>query len=211
MADPSPSHALSHAFLGRRSSLLRRLARLVGCRSTAEDLVQDAWVRSAAAGPVAEAAPFLDRVAANLARAWVQAGFRVGVIKPVSTGGILRDGQLCSTDADALIVAISTTGSPFPPPPHNRVAPLIYPLPVAPVVAARAVGTPLSTTNVVDAVHKAIDWWTVEAGAELLIIEGVGGLLCPIAESGWTVADLAVHLGYPVLIVARRGLGTLLR
>ena len=148
-------------------------------------------------------------VAATLARAWVQAGYRVGVIKPVSTGGTVRDGQLRSTDADALIAAISAPGSPFPPPPHDRVAPLIYPLPLAPVVAARAAETPLTPATLIEAVRGAVEWWVDEAEVDLLIVEGVGGLLCPVAEAGWTVADLAVHLGYPVLIVARRGLGTL--
>ena len=41
-----------------------------------------------------------------------------------------------------------------------------------------------------------------------MVVEGVGGLLCPLAE-GTTVADLAIVLDYPLLIVAHRGLGTL--
>ena len=41
-----------------------------------------------------------------------------------------------------------------------------------------------------------------------MIVEGVGGLLCPLAE-GITVADLAIRLDYPVVVVARRSLGTL--
>jgi len=40
------------------------------------------------------------------------------------------------------------------------------------------------------------------------IIEGVGGLLTPIAES-FTVCDYAVALGLPVLVAARPGLGTI--
>ena len=41
-----------------------------------------------------------------------------------------------------------------------------------------------------------------------MIVEGIGGLLTPLAE-GMTVADLAIRLDYPLVIVARRGLGTL--
>ena len=41
-----------------------------------------------------------------------------------------------------------------------------------------------------------------------MVVEGVGGLLCPLAE-GTTVADLAVALDLPTVVVARRGLGTL--
>ncbi len=56
------------------------------------------------------------------------------------------------------------------------------------------------------AVTESLAWW--EERAEVMVVEGVGGLLCPLAE-GATVADLAVLLDYPLLIVARRGLGTL--
>lgn len=149
------------------------------------------------------------RVAASIARGWMGAGHRIGVIKPVSTGGVSRDGRWRSTDADALIAAIATADSPFPPPPHDRVAPLVYPLPLAPTVAAREAGTPLRPATLVEATRAAIAWWADEAHADLLVIEGVGGLLCPIAEDGWTVADLAHHLDYPLVIVAHRGLGTL--
>jgi dethiobiotin synthetase len=42
----------------------------------------------------------------------------------------------------------------------------------------------------------------------VLLIEGVGGLLAPL-DGEHTVLDLAGALGYPVLVVARAGLGTL--
>ena len=42
----------------------------------------------------------------------------------------------------------------------------------------------------------------------VLLVEGVGGLLCPLTE-GETVADLARLLALPLVIVARRALGTL--
>jgi dethiobiotin synthetase len=42
----------------------------------------------------------------------------------------------------------------------------------------------------------------------MLLVEGVGGLLCPLTESE-TVADLVRELALPLVIVARRSLGTL--
>ena len=59
---------LTKAFLVRRSLLVRRLARLVRCRDTAEDLAQETWLRSRRAGAIDAPIPFLDRVALNLAR-----------------------------------------------------------------------------------------------------------------------------------------------
>ena len=41
-----------------------------------------------------------------------------------------------------------------------------------------------------------------------MIVEGVGGLLVPLTED-FTVRDLAVELGLPLLIAARPGLGTI--
>src|SRR5262245_27817113 len=43
---------------------------------------------------------------------------------------------------------------------------------------------------------------------ELVVCEGVGGLLVPITP-GYLVRDLAVDLGLPVVIAARPGLGTI--
>ena len=41
-----------------------------------------------------------------------------------------------------------------------------------------------------------------------MVVEGVGGLLVPFSE-GFTVLDLALALGLPLVIAARTGLGTI--
>jgi dethiobiotin synthetase len=64
----------------------------------------------------------------------------------------------------------------------------------------------LLPADVEQAVDEVLAWWS--GRADVMVVEGVGGWLCPLAE-GTTVADLAVALDYPVLVVARRGLGTL--
>jgi len=43
---------------------------------------------------------------------------------------------------------------------------------------------------------------------ELLVCEGVGGLLVPITP-GYLVRDLAIDIGLPLVIAARTGLGTI--
>jgi dethiobiotin synthetase len=45
-------------------------------------------------------------------------------------------------------------------------------------------------------------------GPRTLVVEGAGGLLSPLAGD-FTVCDLAVGLGLPLLIAARPGLGTI--
>lgn len=134
------------------------------------------------------------RVAAAIARRLVAEGYRVGVLKPVATDVSRPD------DADLLIEAIGG-GVPL-----EQVVPIRFEQPLAPVVAARLSGTPLEQDRVNRAVAEALDWWSDRA--DVVIVEGVGGLLCPLAE-GTTVADLAIRVDYPLIVVARRGLGTL--
>src|SRR6516162_3253545 len=139
-------------------------------------------------------------VAAAIARSLIAAGREVGVLKPVATGAErVGEGWRCA-DAEALIEAIGG-GVPL-----DRVAPLRFEEPLAPSVAARRLGSPLDRARVLSVVGDALAWWA--GRAEVMVVEGVGGLLCPLAE-GTTVADLAVALDYPLVIVARRGLGTL--
>ncbi|HWT90410.1 MAG TPA: dethiobiotin synthase, partial [Solirubrobacterales bacterium] len=45
-------------------------------------------------------------------------------------------------------------------------------------------------------------------GADAIVCEGVGGLLVPLAP-GYLVRDLAADLGYPLVVVAAPGLGTI--
>jgi dethiobiotin synthetase len=139
-------------------------------------------------------------VAAGLARAMTREGKRVGVLKPVATGAKLEGGVWLSEDAEKLIEAVGGGVS------HDRVAPLVFEEPLAPPVAARRSGTKLRQETVEERVSEALDWWSDRA--DVMVVEGVGGLLCPLAEET-TVADLALALDYPLVVVARRRLGTL--
>lgn len=140
------------------------------------------------------------RVASAIAASLTRRGRRVGVLKPVASGASRIGDSWRSDDAEQLIEAVGG-GIPL-----DRVAPILFEEPLAPPVAARRAGRLLTQTEVEARVARAIEAW--EAVAEVLIVEGVGGLLCPLAEAT-TVADLAVWLDFPIVIVARRGLGTL--
>ena len=134
------------------------------------------------------------RVASAIARILVREGRRVGVLKPLATG------PATGGDADQLIEAI---GGGIP---RSCVAPIAFDEALAPAVAAHRAGIPMGRPEVLQAVGEALAWWGEEA--DVMVVEGVGGLLCPLAE-GMTVADLAIALDYPLVVVARRGLGTL--
>ena len=141
-------------------------------------------------------------IAASIARSMRAAGHSVGVLKPVATGATWVNGAWQSDDSDQLMAAIGGNVS------SHEVCPIAFAEPLAPPVAARRTGKPLLRDDLERSTLAAIDQWQANLKAQVMVVEGVGGLLCPIAE-GMTVADLAVLLDYPLVVVARRGLGTL--
>jgi dethiobiotin synthetase len=77
-----------------------------------------------------------------------------------------------------------------------------YGRPVSPHLAAELAGEPVRPAELEAAIRGA------SRERELLVVEGVGGLLVPIAP-GYDVRDLAGGLGLGVVVVARPGLGTI--
>jgi dethiobiotin synthetase len=126
-------------------------------------------------------------VACALARAAVRRGLRVAVLKPCETG----DGD----DGERLLSACGRALDP------SLVRPYRFHLPASPDAAARAEGATVD----VDRIVAARD--ALAADADLVLVEGAGGLLVPLTPE-LLMADLAARLGYPLLIVARASLGT---
>lgn len=84
----------------------------------------------------------------------------------------------------------------------EEVAPLSFGVPASPHLAAALEGGEISPAAVLANARAA-------AGSSgTLLVEGVGGLLVPLAEA-YDIRDLAVELGLPLVIAARAGLGTL--
>ena len=88
--------------------------------------------------------------------------------------------------------------------PERTVTPHRFGPPVSPHLAAELAGVELD----LDALVLAAGAAAAETGADLLIAEGVGGLLVPLTPRH-TIRDLAVALGLPLVIAARPGLGTI--
>jgi len=127
------------------------------------------------------------------------AGQSVSIRKPVLTG---LDEPPGIWPADHVLLG-EASGEP-----PDTVAPLRYGPPVSPHLAAELARAPVDPARLVAEIRAAPA--PVEAGdpPPTLLVEGVGGLLVPLAER-FTVCDLAVELGLEVLIAARPGLGTI--
>ncbi len=78
----------------------------------------------------------------------------------------------------------------------------IFTLPRSPRAAAAAEGRELET----EALARSLE--AAAAGCDLLLVEGVGGLLVPLAPR-WTVRDLLRRLDAGVVVAAPAGLGTI--
>lgn len=128
---------------------------------------------------------------AAVAAAAVARGRRVAVLKPAQTG--LAPGEPGDADTVARLV------------PGVRAVELVrYPDPLAPATAAaRCGGRALSVEEVAEAVDE------LRAAHDLVLVEGAGGLLVRLNRAGDTLADAALRLAAPVLVVARPDLGTL--
>lgn len=136
-------------------------------------------------------------VACALARTLRRAGLRVRALKPVETGcDAGADGERIPADALALAEAC---GDPAP---LERLCPYRLALPAAPIVAAGAESVAIELPRIRKAYREA------KSAADLVIVEGAGGLLVPIADD-FGMADLAAQLDLPLLLVARASLGTI--
>jgi dethiobiotin synthetase len=130
-------------------------------------------------------------LAAALAAALRADGVDVAAFKPAVTGiDEPQDGR--PADDDLLAAAAGRPAAEVTP---HRFGPA-----VSPHLAAELAGTPLDPAALVAAARAL--------RADVVVAEGVGGLLVPLTL-GYTIRDLAVDLGWPVVIAARPGLGTI--
>jgi dethiobiotin synthetase len=130
-------------------------------------------------------------VAASICAALAARGERVAAFKPVVTGLDEEPGPF-GRDHE-LLASVASSGQAA-----DDVAPYRFGPPVSPHLAAELAGVRIEPAELVRAARAH----------ELVVCEGVGGLLVPIT-TGYLVRDLAVDLALPVVIAARAGLGTI--
>ncbi len=136
-------------------------------------------------------------LSAALLAAMVAAGESVRAHKPVVTG---LDEPPGGWPPDHELLARAAGMAPA------DVAPLGYGPAVSPHLAAQLAGERIDPERIVMAAGVALR--AADAAGAVLVVEGVGGLLVPLAES-FIVRDLAVRLKLPLLIAAPPGLGTI--
>lgn len=134
-------------------------------------------------------------LAAAICAAAVDSGLTVAAFKPAVTGlgepagDWPHDHELLATVANAGQTA-------------DEIAPYRFDPAVSPHLAADMAGETIEPERLVAHAREQA------ARADVLVCEGVGGLLVPLAGD-YLVRDLAGELSLPVVVAARRGLGTI--
>ncbi|GAA5783902.1 dethiobiotin synthase [Chitiniphilus shinanonensis] len=132
----------------------------------------------------------------QLLRAFAALGLRAVAMKPVASGCEWRDGGLWNGDVAAHAAA------------GNVAAPLALTNPyrfqpaISPHLAAREAGVGI------DLEHLAACARQLGEMGDVVLVEGAGGWYAPLGEDS-TMADLALRLGAPVLLVVGMRLGCL--
>jgi dethiobiotin synthetase len=143
-------------------------------------------------------------LSASLLAAMAAAGEPVGAFKPVVTGLEDEHEILARGDwpADHELLAANAAMAP------EQVSPLRFGPAVSPHLAAELAGTSIEPEALLAALAGAAAPEIVGGRQRTLVVEGVGGLLVPL-RADYSVCDLAVAVGLPLLIAARPGLGTI--
>jgi dethiobiotin synthetase len=133
-------------------------------------------------------------VAAAIVAALRARGTRVAPLKPVLTGLAERADPEWPADHELLAQAAGCAPA--------EVIAVGYDPPVSPHLAAQLTQQPIEPGALLAHVERAAE------GVDVVIVEGVGGLLVPLAP-GYEVRALARDLALPIVIAARPGLGTI--
>ena len=135
-------------------------------------------------------------IACALVRSLAARGERVGVMKPIASGGARTREGLRNEDALALMEA-SNIALPYP-----KVNPYCFEPPVSPHIAAKEAMIDIDIGTI------RAEYAAIQAVSDRVIVEGAGGWFAPIGERD-SMADLARALEAPALLVVGLRLGCL--
>ncbi|KVX90397.1 dethiobiotin synthetase [Burkholderia ubonensis] len=133
-------------------------------------------------------------VSAALLHGFARLGLRAAAMKPVAAGAYEQDGVWRNEDADQLDAAANVVL-----PPELR-TPFLLKTPAAPHLAAAQEGVTLDLDTIVACHREAL------TRADVVVVEGAGGFRVPLTGTR-DMADLAVALGVPVVLVVGVRLG----
>jgi dethiobiotin synthetase len=137
-------------------------------------------------------------VAASLIRLFRQMGRTVDAIKPIVSG--FDPAQAATSDPGILLNAL---GAPLTADEIKRISPWRFRAPLSPDLAARLEGQRIDVDEVIAFCQSA-----VAQRRDILLIEGVGGIMVPLDERR-TILDVMMALRLPLILVTGSYLGSI--
>ena len=122
-------------------------------------------------------------------------GLTTAAVKPVAAGCIETEDGLRNDDADQLLAQCTV------PLHYEQVNPIAFLEPIAPHIAAKKLGQRMQVDRLAGFTSGVL-----MQGANLTLVEGAGGWRVPVNERE-TLADLAISLSMPVILVVGMRLG----
>lgn len=138
-------------------------------------------------------------ITAGILRYLVRKGRNVAPFKPVQTGAEMTDGARRAPDLE---YCLKVAGLKPCSEDRARMAPYLYDPACSPHLAAEMAGDRIELARILESAEE------LNLRYEAVLSEGAGGVLVPLNEDE-TNLDLMVRLGWPVILVAHRGLGTI--
>jgi len=135
-------------------------------------------------------------IACALLRGLARSGLLTVGMKPVAAGARRRQGVCYNDDVEQLRAAANVDA------PRQTINPYCFGPPIAPHIAAREAGVVVSLSMI------ARNYARLAARSDVVVVEGVGGLLVPLGPR-LNAAAIPVRLNLPVLLVVGLRLGCL--
>ena len=133
-------------------------------------------------------------IATALVQHFCEQGLQAVGMKPVAAGAELVNGRLLNSDVIELIKASNVDAD------LALINPYVFAPAIAPHIAAEQAGIRVSLDNI----QQSFD--ALQAKADVVVVEGAGGFRVPVNRQE-TMADLAVKLNLPIVLVVGVRLG----
>lgn len=134
-------------------------------------------------------------IASRIVQQFANQGYKTVGMKPIASGCEKNaQGEWVNEDVTALTNASNVQA------PLDLINPYRFQPSIAPHIAASQAGVEMQIQHILQSFH------TLQKQADIVIVEGAGGFLVPI-NSQETLADLAVALKLPIILVVGMRLG----
>lgn len=136
-------------------------------------------------------------LAAGLMHLLMKGGCQAAYFKPVASGEVELNGARVPADAAFVRAASGFEGD------WMETTPFSFADEVAPHLAARIAGRVIDKKVILDTLAQ------LKARYDVIVAEGAGGLMVPLAEEGSLQVEWIREMGFSCLLATRAGLGTI--